>query len=103
MFRVLLTASAILALLAALVPLYVRALPLLNLPALVVAIAAPYTPLLALGGLALLVLCRRKLLSVLAVAVLIATLALQVPWYYFGRPADVGAHTDIRVLSSNLR
>jgi endonuclease/exonuclease/phosphatase (EEP) superfamily protein YafD len=29
--------------------------------------------------------------------------AVQVPWYYFGNPADVGQHVDIRVLSSNLR
>jgi endonuclease/exonuclease/phosphatase (EEP) superfamily protein YafD len=103
MFRALLTASAFLALLSCLVPIYVRALPLMNLPALVVAVAAPYTPLVALAGLTLLALCRRRLLSLVAVAVLVATLAIQLPWYYFGHPADVGAHTDIRVLSSNLR
>jgi endonuclease/exonuclease/phosphatase (EEP) superfamily protein YafD len=31
-----------------------------------------------------------------------ATLAIQVSWYYLGRPADVGEHVDVRVLSSNL-
>ncbi|HEY9264251.1 MAG TPA: endonuclease/exonuclease/phosphatase family protein [Mycobacterium sp.] len=32
-----------------------------------------------------------------------ANLAIQVPWYYFGRPADIGEHVEVRVLSSNLR
>ncbi|WP_240163508.1 endonuclease/exonuclease/phosphatase family protein [Mycolicibacterium sphagni] len=57
----------------------------------------------ALTGLALAVLGRRILLIVLAAVVLAASLAVQIPWYYFGRPTDVGAHQNIRVLSSNLR
>ena len=101
--RVLLTASAVGALFLSVVALWVRAMPLLNLPALVIAVASPYTPLLALTGLALSVLCRRYVLSVVAATVLVATLAVQVPWYYFGPPADIGPHADIRVLSSNLR
>lgn len=83
--------------------LWVRAQPLLNLPTLVIAVASAYTPVLAISSLLLLLLCRRKLLSIVAAAVLIATLAIQTPWYYFGHPADMGQHIDVRLLSSNLR
>ena len=58
---------------------------------------------MALTAVAASVAYRRILLSIVAVAVLAVTVAVQVPWYYFGRPADVGEHVDIRVLSSNLR
>lgn len=30
-------------------------------------------------------------------------LAVQVRWYYFGHPEEVGLHAEVRVLSSNLR
>lgn len=42
-------------------------------------------------------------LGVLAAAVVASTLAVQVSWYYVGRPVAVGHHADIRVLSANLR
>jgi endonuclease/exonuclease/phosphatase (EEP) superfamily protein YafD len=80
-----------------------RALPLSNVIALVVAVGSPYVPLVALSAVVMSMACRRILLSIVAVAVLAVTVAVQVPWYYFGRPADVGQHVDIRVLSSNLR
>jgi endonuclease/exonuclease/phosphatase (EEP) superfamily protein YafD len=100
---VLLTALALGALLFSVATLVARALPLSNVIALVVAVGSPCVPLVALAGVAMSVLCRRILLSIVAVAVVVATVAVQVPWYYFGRPADVGQHADIRVLSSNLR
>jgi endonuclease/exonuclease/phosphatase (EEP) superfamily protein YafD len=101
--RVRLIALALVALLFSVATLVARALPLSNVFALVVAVGSPYVPLVALSGLALSALTRRILLSIVAVAVLAVTVAVQVPWYYFGRPADVGQHADIRVLSSNLR
>jgi endonuclease/exonuclease/phosphatase (EEP) superfamily protein YafD len=101
--RVLITALALAALLFSIVTLVVRARPLSNLPGLMIAVGSPYIPLVALVGLVLTALCRRKLLSVVAAVVLVAALAVQVPWYYFGRTTDVGEHADIRVLSSNLR
>jgi endonuclease/exonuclease/phosphatase (EEP) superfamily protein YafD len=101
--RVRLIALALVALLFSVATLVARALPLSNVSALVVAVGSPYVPLVALSALAMFVLCSRILLSIVAVAVLAVTVAVQVPWYYFGRPADVGRHVDIRVLSSNLR
>lgn len=85
------------------VTLVVRHQPLSNIVALVIAVGSPYAPLLALSALALLALHRRLVLSIVATLVLLATVAVQAQWYYFGRAIDVGEHTDIRVLSSNLR
>ena len=98
-----LTALAVAALVVSVVTLVVQARPLSNILALVVAVGSPYVPLVALLGLVLSAMCRRVFLSIVAVAVVAVTLAVQVPWYYFGRPADIGQHADIRVLSSNLR
>ena len=101
--RQLLTALAVAALLYAALALFVRARPLSRFLALVVAVGTPYVPLVAAIGFVLAALCRRVLLSIVAVAVVVVTVAVQVPWYYFGDPANVGQHADIRVLSSNLR
>ena len=67
--RVLLTALAVAALAFSVVTLVVRTRPLSNLLALVVAAGSPYVPLVALSGLALSALCRRILLSIVAVLV----------------------------------
>lgn len=80
-----------------------RGMELTNLLTLVLAASMPYTPLFALLALGTFVLCRRKLLAAAALTVLVLTLAVQVPWYYRADGGDVGAHTDIRVLSANLR
>lgn len=73
------------------------------MPRLVLAVGATFVPLIALTGLVLAVLSRRVVLSIVGVLLVTATLAVQVSWYYVGRPARVGSHTEIRVLSSNLR
>lgn len=99
----LLTALAVTALLVAILALVARTQPISNIPGLVLAVGSPYLSLAAFAGLAVAASCRRLLLSLFAVVVLVATLAVQISWYYFGRPADIGAHQDIRVLSSNLR
>ena len=101
--RVRLTALAVVALLFSVVTLVVRARPLSNVIDLVVAVGSPYVPLVALSGLALSALSLRVVMSVVAVVIVAATVAVQVPWYYFGQPPVVGEHVDIRVLSSNLR
>ncbi|MDA4107343.1 endonuclease [Mycobacterium holsaticum DSM 44478] len=101
--RVRLTVLAIAALAFSIVSLHFRACAISNVVELVAAVSSPYVPWLALLGVMLLFLCRRLVLSIIAMAVVAAILATQVPWYYFGRQADVGPHAEIRVLSSNLR
>lgn len=101
--RVALVALAITALTLSVVTLVVRARSLSNIVGLLIAVGSPYVPLVALAGLALALLSRSLILSGVAVVVVMATVAVQVNWYYIGRAADVGQHVDIRVLSSNLR
>ncbi|MGB7360830.1 MAG: hypothetical protein WA944_23910 [Mycobacterium sp.] len=84
--------------------LVVRALPLTNNIALLVAVSAPFAVVLAAVGLVLSVLGRHIVMSVIAVVVVAATLGVQIRWYYSGQsqPA-VSEHVELRVLSSNLR
>jgi len=56
----------------------------------------------ALAVLVLLALRRRVLLSIIAAVVATASLAVQMTWYYSGRPPEVGDHATIRLLSANL-
>ncbi|WP_431235191.1 endonuclease/exonuclease/phosphatase family protein [Mycolicibacterium psychrotolerans] len=97
------TTLAVAALLLTIVALIARTQPIANIPGLVLAVGSPYVWLAAFAGLLAAASCRRFLLSMLAVAVAAAGLAVQVSWYYLGRPPDVVAHQEIRVLSSNLR
>lgn len=83
--------------------LVLRHCPLPNIVTLLVAVGSPYIPLLALAGLALLVIGRRAMLSIVAALIVVATVAVQANWYFIGRNADIGEHMDVRVLSSNLR
>ncbi|MCH9700998.1 MAG: endonuclease/exonuclease/phosphatase family protein [Actinomycetia bacterium] len=97
-----LSALAVVALAFAILTLVVRANPASTMPALIVAVGSPYTAFGALAVLVLVALRRRVLLSIIAAVVATASLAVQVNWYYFGRPPEVGDHTTIRMLSSNL-
>lgn len=101
--RARLTALTYVAVLVSVATVVARAAPLSNVFGLVVAVGSPYVPLVALLAVVISVAYRRILLSIVAVTVLVVTVAVQVPWYYFGHPADVGQHVDVRVLSSNLR
>lgn len=84
--------------------LVIRALPLPNNLALVIAVGSPYVVLVALLGLVVAALSRMRVLSIVAVAIMAACLAVQVHWYHGGRSAGVAAeHVDVRVLSANLR
>lgn len=82
--------------------LVVRIQPVSSFPRLVLAVGATFVPLIALVGLALSLLSRRRLLSVLAAVVFAVTLAVQVSWYYVGRPSAVDPYVEVRVLASNL-
>ncbi|MGK2904563.1 MAG: endonuclease/exonuclease/phosphatase family protein [Mycobacterium sp.] len=98
------TALAFVVLLYGIAALFARTLPLTNLPGVVLAASAPYVPVAALGALVTAALCRKKLLSVAAAILLAVSVAVQVPWLYFGRAPDAGPHTtEVRVLSSNIR
>lgn len=84
--------------------LVIRALPLPNNLALVIAVGAPYVVLVALLGLVVAALSRLVVSSIAAVAVMAASLAVQVHWYHGGRSAGAATqHVDVRVLSANLR
>ena len=98
----LLTAPAVAVLAFSVFTLVVRTRPVSNVFDLALAIGSPYTALAALAVLALLALRRRIFLSIVAALVVTASLAVQVSWYYVGRPVEIGQHADIRILSSNL-
>lgn len=98
-----LTALAIIALTLCLLGFLVRAHAVTNIVELIGAVGSPYVLLIAMGGLAVSALCRRMVLSVVSIVVLTTSLAVQVPWYYFGSWVDVGSHAGIRILSSNLQ
>lgn len=100
-FRAVLIIVALAFVVAALV---IRALPLPNNFALVVAVGSPYVVLVALLGLVVAMLNRLMVLSIVAVAVTAASVGVQVHWYHGGRSGGVAAeHVDVRVLSANLR
>lgn len=94
----------IVALAFAVAALVIRALPLPNNVALVIAVGSPYVVLVALLGLVVAALNRLKVLSVAAVAVTAASVGVQMHWYHGGRSGSVAAeHVDVRVFSANLR
>ncbi len=93
----------VLAFLGAVGVLIARTLPLSNLPALILAASSPYVPLVVLAALTIAALCRKKLLSAAAAMLLVASVAVQAPWYYLGSPDDTAQQTaELRVLSSNI-
>lgn len=101
--RVVATLTASIALLFAAVALVFRAQPVSSIPRLVIAVGATFVPLIALAGLLLAIMSRRIVLSIIGIFLLAATIAVQVRWYYNGRPFSNGPYTEIRVLASNLR
>ncbi len=100
--RARLTGFAVAALLVAVFMLVVRARPLSNVFALVIAVGSPYAPFVALAGLGLSLMAGRKLLAIVAVVVVAAAFVVQLP-LHIGRPADAGEYAVVRILSSNLR
>ncbi|MDZ7910616.1 MAG: endonuclease/exonuclease/phosphatase family protein [Rhodococcus sp. (in: high G+C Gram-positive bacteria)] len=95
---------AVVALLYVVAALIARTVPLTNLAALVIAASFAYVPLLALCALILAALCRKKLLSLIGIALLAISVSVQVPWQDLGRSPDTGApSTELRILSSNIQ
>ncbi len=102
--RVLSAVLALTALASVVVALAVRERRISNLGELVIAVGAPFATLgVAVCVLILTTLFGRVLLSGIAAGVVIASVWVQASWYYVPRPLDVGAHTEVRVLSANLR
>lgn len=104
MIRILATVLGVLALAAALVAFGARYLPISGHPTLIVAAAAPYLAIAAPVAVLLLVLSRRWLLLLAALAVTAALVWVYVP-RYLGAPASdatAPAAVDVRVLTANL-
>ncbi|BBX09855.1 hypothetical protein MAIC_46580 [Mycolicibacterium aichiense] len=97
------TTLPVAALLLTILALIARTQPIANMPGLMLAVGSPYVWLAAFAGLVAAASRRRFLLSMVAVAVAAASLALQISWYFLGQAPDIVAHQEIRVLSSNLR
>lgn len=102
--RALLTVLTVLALAFVAVALVARAQPVSSIPRLILAVGSTFVPLAALVGLVLAVVGRRRILAIVAVFLLTATLAIQVNWYVVSNPKNLaGPVAELRVLSSNLR
>lgn len=101
MIRVLATVLGLLGLAAALVGLGVRHVPLTAQPVLIAAAAAPYLVLAAPVATVLLLLGRRWLSVVVAVAVTVAGVLVYLPRYQVPGAAAVSS-VEVRVLTANL-
>lgn len=88
---------------AAAATLVVRGTPVRNVAGLTLAVLAPYAAVLSPVGVALAVRGRRRVLAVAATAITVASLGVQVCWYY--RPGSAAAveARSVRVLASNIR
>ncbi|ANW63420.1 endonuclease [Mycobacterium sp. djl-10] len=96
---------AVAALLFTVAILLVRHRSISNVAELVIAVGAPFATLTIAAFVSVVtILGRRILLSVLALAVLSASVWTQASWYFSPRPVDIaGEWVELRVLSSNLR
>jgi len=98
-----LTAAATVLLIISALAVVFRVLPVSTMPQLIVTVGATFVPFAALLGLVLAIICRRRVLSIIAVALLIATTVVQWSWFFSGSPTRLPSAVDVRVLSSNLR
>ena len=80
-----------------------RTQPVTGIGTLILSVATPYLPALALVAAIFAHQARRTILATASVATLVVALAIQLPWYYLGRPDNTGQHIEVRILSSNLR
>ncbi len=101
MIRLLATVLGLLALGVASVGVAARYLPISGHPGLVLAASAPYLTAAAPVALVLLVLGRRRLLTLVAVAVAAASVWVYLP-RYLGPTVSPVAAVDVRVLTANL-
>ncbi|QZY46813.1 endonuclease/exonuclease/phosphatase family protein [Mycolicibacterium austroafricanum] len=101
MVRILATVAGLGALAVGLVAFGARWLPISGHPSLIVAAASPYLAVAAPVAMLLLVLGRRWMLTLVAVALTVALMWVYVPRYLGSSDADVAA-VDLRVLTANL-
>ena len=102
--RALLTVVTVLALAFVAVALVARAQPVSSIPRLILSVGSTFVPVAALFALVLAIVGRRRILAIVAVFLLTATLAIQVNWYVVSNPKNLaGPVAELRVLSSNLR
>jgi endonuclease/exonuclease/phosphatase (EEP) superfamily protein YafD len=74
-----------------------------NIVVLLVSVTSPYAPVLAAIGLVAAAVARRAALCIATVAILLGATAVQIPWHYGNKSRSGASHSDLRVLSSNLR
>ena len=79
-----------------------RAQPVTSMPRLVLAVGAPYIALAAAIVVGLALWRRRSILAIGTAVLVTVALAIQVSWYYLGRPPDVGLHAEVRVMAANI-
>ncbi|AFM15291.1 hypothetical protein Mycch_0471 [Mycolicibacterium chubuense NBB4] len=101
MIRFLATLLGVLSLAAAVVGFGARYLPISAHPVLIIAVAAPYLAVAAPVAVVLLILGRRWLLAVVALAVTAALVWVYVPRFQSPPPSAVAA-VEVRVLTTNL-
>ena len=80
-----------------------RAQQVTSMPRLVLAVGAPFTAVGALCVAVFAVWRRRTVLTVSAVLLVALALAIQMSWYYLGRPQAIDDSVEIRVLAANIR
>ncbi len=101
--RTVLTVVAVLCLIISALGVVFRIQPVSSMPRLIIAVGATFIPIIALLGLLLAIACRRRILAVIGVLLLIATTVVQMSWYFFGSPKHVDRAAEIRMLASNIR
>lgn len=101
--RTFLTVVAALLLVVSALGVVFRVQPVSTMPQLIIAVGATFLPLAALTGLVLAVSCRRAVLAIIGVFLLVATTVVQFSWFFHGSPSRLAGAVDVRVLASNLR
>jgi hypothetical protein len=84
------------------ISLLARALPVTGMASLVMAVGAPYVAVAAFLAFAVAFWRRRTWVVLAALLLATAAVAVQVSWYWLGRPARAAEHVDIRVLATNI-
>ena len=84
------------------ISLLARALPVTGMASLVMAVGAPYVAVAALLAFAVAFWRRRTWVVLAALLLATAAVAVQVSWYWLGRPARAAEHVEIRVLATNI-
>lgn len=101
--RTALTVVAVIFLIISALGVVFRIQPVSSMPRLIIAVGATFIPILALAGLLLAIVCRRRMLAIVGVVLLAATTVVQMSWYFFGSPKHLDRAAEVRMLASNIR